>query len=213
MSGTVDAALATPDVTRFSPADATGAGAAHARAVARRRPDHRQRRARRVARRRRPRRRGAGGRRPARRSCRRRGPSRSPPTASRSLRITRKSPTCRPSPRSRASRRCVGAALVEGRITGNLAELHTTGTLSLANAAYGDTLRAVEHRCALRRDAAGSRSGACARQSVRRPRRWSRPRGDRCVKLQSRPTTPIGAPRSECVSRRRTSDRPTSAVS
>jgi translocation and assembly module TamB len=36
-----------------------------------------------------------------------------------------------------------GAALVDGRISGNRAELHTTGTLSLDNAAYGDTLRAV----------------------------------------------------------------------
>ncbi len=38
----------------------------------------------------------------------------------------------------------VGAAQVEGALTGNLAELHTTGTLGLSNAAYGTTARAVD---------------------------------------------------------------------
>ena len=37
-----------------------------------------------------------------------------------------------------------GAGTVEGTVTGNLAELHTTGTLALANAAYGTTARAVD---------------------------------------------------------------------
>jgi autotransporter translocation and assembly factor TamB len=37
-----------------------------------------------------------------------------------------------------------GAGTVEGTVTGNVAELHTTGTLALANAAYGTTARAVE---------------------------------------------------------------------
>ncbi len=37
-----------------------------------------------------------------------------------------------------------GAGHVEGTVTGNLAELHTTGTLSLSNAAYGTTARAVD---------------------------------------------------------------------
>ena len=37
-----------------------------------------------------------------------------------------------------------GAGTVEGTVTGNLAELHTTGTLALSNAAYGTTARAVD---------------------------------------------------------------------
>ncbi|MEO5823448.1 MAG: translocation/assembly module TamB domain-containing protein, partial [Vicinamibacteraceae bacterium] len=37
-----------------------------------------------------------------------------------------------------------GAGHVEGTVTGNLDELHTTGTLALANAAYGTTVRAVD---------------------------------------------------------------------
>jgi translocation and assembly module TamB len=37
-----------------------------------------------------------------------------------------------------------GAGTVEGKVTGNLAELHTAGTLALANAAYGTTVRAVD---------------------------------------------------------------------
>ena len=37
-----------------------------------------------------------------------------------------------------------GAGTVEGKVTGNLAELHTAGTLALANAAYGTTARAVD---------------------------------------------------------------------
>ena len=37
-----------------------------------------------------------------------------------------------------------GAGRVEGTLTGNLAELHTTGDVSLANAAYGTTAKAVE---------------------------------------------------------------------
>ena len=37
-----------------------------------------------------------------------------------------------------------GAGVVEGTVTGNLAELHTTGTVSLANAAYGTTVKAVD---------------------------------------------------------------------
>ena len=37
-----------------------------------------------------------------------------------------------------------GAGQVDGSVTGNLAELHTTGTLVLSNAAYGTTARAVD---------------------------------------------------------------------
>ena len=37
-----------------------------------------------------------------------------------------------------------GAGHVEGTLTGNLAELHTAGTLALSNAAYGTTARAVD---------------------------------------------------------------------
>jgi hypothetical protein len=37
-----------------------------------------------------------------------------------------------------------GAGHVEGTVTGNLAELHTVGTASLSNAAYGTTVRAVD---------------------------------------------------------------------
>jgi translocation and assembly module TamB len=37
-----------------------------------------------------------------------------------------------------------GAGQVEGTLTGNLGELHTTGTLALANAAYGTTAKAVD---------------------------------------------------------------------
>lgn len=37
-----------------------------------------------------------------------------------------------------------GAGQVEGTLTGNLAELRTTGTLGLTNAAYGTTVRAVD---------------------------------------------------------------------
>ncbi len=37
-----------------------------------------------------------------------------------------------------------GAGRVDGTVTGNLAELHTTGTLAFSNAAYGTTVRAFD---------------------------------------------------------------------
>ncbi len=67
VSGSIDAAMATPSITTFSLPDTTGRVAADARAVARRRSAHRSRHAAGHARRRRPRRRVARRRRPARR--------------------------------------------------------------------------------------------------------------------------------------------------
>ena len=144
VSGSIDAAMATPSITTFSLPDTTGRVAADARAVARRRSDHRSRDAAGDARGRRPRRRVARRRRPARRRDGE-GAGRAHPRRGVDAAVPRsRPPTWRRRRRSPASRTSPAPGTVEGTVTGNLAELHTTGTLALSNAAYGTTARAVD---------------------------------------------------------------------
>ena len=82
---------------------------------------------------------------------------------------------------------------IEGRVTGNLAELHTTGTLALANAAYGTTARAVDTQ--VRYDVTLPDLDARRFASMRRRApRWSKRPGSPCVRSPRTFATPI-APR------------------
>ena len=143
VSGSIDAAMATPSITDVLAAGHDRPRRADAGAVARRRSDHRPRGAAGDARRRRPRCRVARRHRPARR---RDGEGAGRAHARRGVhagyRIT--STDLAPAAALAGQSDVAGSGTVEGKVTGNLAELHTAGTLALANAAYGTTARAVD---------------------------------------------------------------------